>query len=59
MDDKEFEIQGLKILLAQTDYVALKVAEAEMYGESTDEFIPIIEQRRAWRKRINELEADD
>ena len=50
------EINALKILLAQTDYVALKVAEAEMYGEDTSEFVEVIEKRRAWRCRINELE---
>ena len=33
IDEIQAEINALKILLAQTDYVALKVAEAEMYGE--------------------------
>ena len=53
----ECEINALKILLAQTDYVALKVAEAEMYGESTEEFKEIIDKRREWRRKINELET--
>lgn len=53
---ENYEINALKILLAQTDYVALKVAEAEMYGESTEELKPIIEQRREWRRKINEIE---
>jgi hypothetical protein len=56
--DKISEINALKILLAQTDYVALKVAEAEMYGEDTSEFAVVIEQRREWRRKINELESE-
>lgn len=52
------EINALKILLKQTDYVALKVAEAEMYGEDTSEFVAVIEQRREWRRKINELEQE-
>ena len=58
MDDnrKETEITALKMLLAQTDYVALKAAEAEIYGESTEEFRETIGKRREWRRKINELE---
>lgn len=56
--DKIAELNALKMLLAQTDYVALKVAEAEMYGESTDEYRTVIEQRREWRRKINELESE-
>ena len=52
------EIDALKILLSQTDYVALKVAEAEMYSDSTEEFESVINKRGEWRKRINELEAE-
>ena len=44
------------MLLAQTDYVALKAAEAEIYGESTEEFRETIGKRREWRRKINELE---
>lgn len=58
-NEVQAEINALKILLAQTDYVALKVAEAEMYGESTNEFAAVIEQRREWRRKINELEVSD
>lgn len=56
INEIQSEINALKILLAQTDYVALKVAEAEMYGEDTSEFAAVIEQRREWRRKINELE---
>ena len=57
-DDIQAEINAFKILLSQTDYVALKVAEAEMYGEDTTPFIETIGKRREWRRKINELEAE-
>ena len=56
--DKIAEINALKLLLAQTDYIALKVAEAEMYSEDMSEFAAVIEQRREWRRKINELESE-
>lgn len=43
----------LKELLASTDYKAIKYAEGEM---SAEDYLPIKEQRKLWRKEINELE---
>ena len=48
------EINELKQKLADTDYQALKYAEGQI---SEEEYLPIKEQRQAWRDRINELEA--
>ena len=47
------EITELKQKLKDTDYVAVKIAE----GEATkEEYADILEQRKQWRERINELE---
>lgn len=46
-------IAELKKLLADTDYKAIKYAEGEILEE---DYLPIKEQRRAWRAEINELE---
>ena len=47
------EILELKQKLKETDYVAVKIAE----GEATkEEYAEILEQRKQWRERINELE---
>ena len=47
------KIMELKQLLAESDFRAIKYAE----GEYTDEeYAPYREQRKAWRKEINELE---
>ena len=48
------EISELKAKLEATDYQAIKYAEGEM---PEAEYAPIKERRRAWRARINELEA--
>ena len=48
------EIAALKQLLTQTDYQAIKHSEGEI---SEEEYAPIREKRKAWRERINELEA--
>ena len=46
-------IKSIKSNLSNTDYQAIKYAEGELsYGE----FESIKVERRAWRKRINELE---
>lgn len=50
---KEEHIAELKQKLADTDYIACKIAE----GVATkEEYAEVIEQRRAWRKEINTLE---
>jgi sporulation-control protein spo0M len=54
MDEILGEINACKILLAQTDYQALKYAEGAMPEQ---EFAPIRALRASWRARINELEA--
>ena len=48
-------IAELKQLLADTDYKAIKYAEGEITAE---EYEPIKQQRREWRKEINELEKN-
>ena len=50
------EINALKILLKDSDYVALKVTEAMMNGEDTAQFAEKIASRKMWREKINGLE---
>ena len=47
------EISSLKAKLAETDYVAAKIAEG---AATKEEYEAEIAQRQAWRARINELE---
>lgn len=47
-------IAELKALLQATDYQAIKYAEGEMPYE---EYAPVRELRKGWRKEINDLEA--
>ena len=54
-DIKQARIADLKQLLADTDYVVIKIAE----GSATkEEYADIIEQRKAWREEIRELENE-
>lgn len=47
------EIRALKSLLADTDYVGIKIGE----GEATRaEYTEVLQKRHAWRTRINQLE---
>lgn len=48
------EIDGLKALLLESDYKALKYAEGWLTEE---EYAPIKAERQQWRERINELEG--
>lgn len=50
------KINALKILLAQTDYQALKHADGAMPDE---EYEQIRKKRAEWRRQINELEAEE
>ena len=51
--DAETEISTLEAQLAETDYVAAKIAE----GVATKEdYAEVLAQRQAWRTRINELQ---
>ena len=47
-------IVELRIKLRETDYKAIKYAEGEI---SEAEYAETKEQRKAWRVRINELQA--
>ena len=57
----ESEVMQLKNKLAETDYVIPKMMEAQLTGialhpEEQARYNEIIEQRKEWRARINELE---
>ena len=49
---KEREIFDLKKKLADTDYIACKIAEG---AATVEEYAEQIAQRQAWRERVNEL----
>lgn len=49
------EINAYKILLKDTDYMAIKHSEGEI---SDADYEPIKDQRAEWRERINELEKE-
>lgn len=51
--DSQREIAELKVKLAQTDYIAAKIAED---SATVEEYSEEIRKRREWRERINELE---
>lgn len=53
-DDSEQEIWGLKRLLAESDYKAIKYAEGWL---SDEDYAAVKAQRQAWRARINALEG--
>lgn len=48
------QINAMKQMLANTDYVAIKFAEGEIDGE---DYAPVQVDRRRWRAVINELEG--
>ena len=52
---RDVQIAQLKQNLADTDYIIIKKEEGAITPE---ECADIIAQRKAWRKRINELEAE-
>ena len=45
-------IAELKRLLADSDYIAIKIAEG---AATAKEYADVIEQRKAWRAELNEL----
>ena len=49
------EIQALKEKLAETDYIACKIAEG---SATTEEYADIIADRQRWREEINSLESE-
>ena len=55
-DDNSTRIAELKQMLADTDYIVIKIAE----GVATwDEYPGVKEQRQTWRDEINKLEAQE
>lgn len=48
------QINAMKQMLANTDYVAIKFAEGEINEE---DYAPVQADRRRWRAVINELEG--
>ena len=52
---KEIQIAELKQKLADTDYVACKIAEG---AATKEEYIDILTQRELWRMEINNLEKN-
>ena len=52
-EEAEAEIRLLKAKLAETDYIAAKIAEGSATAE---DYAEKIAERQAWRARINELE---
>ena len=53
-DDAEVRIRQLKTKLAETDYIAAKIAEGSATAE---EYADKITERQSWRAEINELES--
>lgn len=53
--NKRFAISILKTRLKSSDYKLLKFIEGELTDE---EYASTREERRAWRAKINELEAE-
>lgn len=52
--DNLARINELKQKLAETDYIACKIAEG---SATVEEYAEQIKQRQLWREQINELEA--
>ena len=50
---KETQISELKQKLADTDYIACKIAEG---AATKEEYIDLLRQREAWRKEINQIQ---
>ena len=53
---KSERIAELKKLLADTDYVVIKLAEGVA---TTDEYMDVLANRKEWREEINKLEETD
>ena len=51
---KTARIAELKQLLADTDYIVIKIAEG---AAAAEEYADVIAQREAWRQEIRELEG--
>lgn len=61
--EKARKISELKRKLSETDYIVLKIAEAQAYGDEETvtalktTYATELEERKAWREQINELQA--
>ena len=58
---KQARIAELQAKLAETDYIACKIAEALDYSEQADlkeKYADVIMQRREWRAELNDLLGD-
>lgn len=53
-EENAARIQALKLMLAETDYIAVKIAEG---SATADEYAGKIAERQAWRQEINVLSA--
>ncbi len=53
---KEKRIEELKNKLAETDYIAAKIAEG---AATKEEYADVLAQRQAWRAEINQLQGDE
>lgn len=53
---KQARINELKQLLADTDYVVIKIAEG---AATAEDYADVIAQRQSWREEIRELEGGD
>ena len=51
---KQIEISELKQKLSNSDYAIIKIAEG---SANKEDYAELIEQRKQWRLRINELEG--
>lgn len=62
--EKSRQIAELKRKLSDTDYIVLKIAEAQAYGDEETvtalktTYATELEERKAWREQINELQAE-
>ena len=62
--EKARKISELKRKLSETDYIVLKIAEAQAYGDEETvtalktTYATELEERKAWREQINELQAE-
>lgn len=61
--EKARKIADLKRKLSETDYIVLKIAEAQAYGDEETvtalktTYSSELTERKAWREQINELQA--
>ena len=56
------EIDDYKHKLTETDYVVVKIAESQAFGEDTssllEEYSEVLTNRKEYRKKINELQEE-